>query len=84
MGRDAITGAKLKRMGVKPGVPDLLIGWNGAALWVEIKTAEGRQSENQKEFERAALEAGFAYVLVRSLEEFKMAVVTFFASGARA
>ena len=55
--RNAITGAKLKRQGVKPGVPDVLIfdvpqyNWNGIAI--ELKRSNGRPSdvrETQKEW----------------------------------
>lgn len=82
--RDAITGAKLKRMGVRAGAADLLIGWRGQTLFVEIKAEDGRQTETQKEFEKAALAAGHAYVLVRNLQEFQLACVTFFGKGVRA
>lgn len=49
--RDAVTGARLKRMGVKAGIPDIFLPipkgqWHG--LFIEMKTDKGRVSENQK------------------------------------
>lgn len=55
--RNPITGKKLKRQGVKPGVPDVLIfdipryNWNGIAI--ELKRSNGKPSdlrETQKEW----------------------------------
>lgn len=68
----------LKREGVMPGVADiLLLRGNGTYgyLCIELKTSTGRQSEPQKEFEKAVCENGGMYVIVRSLDEF-MAVIS--------
>ncbi len=52
--RDQLTGARLKRQGVKPGVPDVLIfdlGSNGKPTALELKRQNGRYSQvrpNQK------------------------------------
>jgi hypothetical protein len=48
--RDAITGARLKAEGVKPGVPDLMLPvarntYNG--LFIEMKSASGWLNDNQ-------------------------------------
>jgi hypothetical protein len=75
--RHPAVAARLKRMGVKPGVSDLVFVWDGQVLFVEIKSGKGRQSLAQKDFERRVSLAGFAYVLVRSLDEFRLAVGTF-------
>jgi hypothetical protein len=46
--RDPVTAARLKRMGVTPGFPDLLfIGINGGICWVELKAKHGRLSNAQ-------------------------------------
>jgi hypothetical protein len=37
---------------------------------VEVKTEKGKQSEKQIEFEQIVLALGFAYLLVRSLNDF--------------
>lgn len=49
--RDAVTGAKLKREGVKAGFPDiLLIKEGGSCALIEVKAGKGRLSEPQKEW----------------------------------
>lgn len=46
--RDARTGAMMKRLGVKPGVPDLFFQLpGGKSLQVEIKTDDGALTQNQ-------------------------------------
>jgi hypothetical protein len=42
---------------------------NGRAIFLEVKTENGWQSEDQKEFERRSLAAGAQYVIVRSIED---------------
>ena len=49
--RSEATGALLKRMGVRPGVPDLLIAPDGLHCWMEIKRSRGGTlSEAQRQF----------------------------------
>ena len=48
--RDAITGAKLKRMGVLPGASDLLIWHQGNSFALELKSPGRRPTEAQLEF----------------------------------
>lgn len=49
--RDRITGAIMKREGVKAGVPDIAIVRNGGAVaFIEVKTAKGRLSNSQTEW----------------------------------
>lgn len=63
---------KLKAEGVQAGVADLFImipNANRNGLFVEVKTATGKQSESQKEFEAKCKTWNYAYVLVRSLDE---------------
>lgn len=43
--RDARTGSKLKKMGVKPGIPDLFIPEMG--IWIEMKSEKGRLTLEQ-------------------------------------
>lgn len=78
--RDAITGAKLKSMGVVPGVPDLFIriarhGYHG--LYIELKTEKGRLSDKQHQFADSAVADGYKFVVVRSLDEFIRVVKTY-------
>lgn len=90
--RDAVTGARLKAEGVVPGVSDLLLlvpahhiehdGFIG--LWhgfcIEMKTLKGRQTENQKDWQKAVEAAGYRYEVVRTVDEF-MADIDFYMEG---
>lgn len=72
--RNAIEAAKFKAMGVRAGFPDLILcvarhGYHG--LFIELKTAKGRQSDNQKYYEYVLEEQGYRYEVVRSLEDFR-------------
>jgi VRR-NUC domain-containing protein len=48
--RDAITGAKLKRMGVLAGASDLLLWHRGYSFALELKSDGGQLSDAQLEF----------------------------------
>ena len=71
--RDVVTGAKLKAEGVVAGVADLVLfvkrGQYGA-LCIEMKTRTGRQSESQKQWQRA-IEGDYCYMVCRSFDEFR-------------
>jgi hypothetical protein len=64
--RTKSAGSKLKAMGVKAGVPDILLpiarnGFNN--LWIEMKVADGSVSETQEKWHRM-LELNGGYVVV--------------------
>lgn len=61
----------LKATGVVAGVSDLIIVRNNEVIFVEVKTEIGKQSKEQKEFQRNVENLGFRYLLVRNLEDFK-------------
>ncbi len=70
--RNKLEAINLKRQGVKAGISDtiLLIPKGGfASLCMEFKTKTGKQSEEQKEFQRQAEMCGSKYVIVRSVKE---------------
>lgn len=46
-----------------------------------MKTPRGKQSEAQKGFEEAVLEAGYGYALPRSFDEFVRVVKSYLESG---
>lgn len=56
------------RFGV-PGATDIVCIALGIYIGIEVKDHKGKQSELQKEFQRAVEAAGGVYLLVRSLEE---------------
>ena len=62
-------GAKLKRMGVKAGMPDLCIVWRGRPIFIELKTLKGRLSVNQIGMMAALTVAGAVVVTCRSVDE---------------
>lgn len=78
--RNAIEAAKFKAMGVRAGFPDLILcvargKYHG--LFIELKTAKGRQTENQKGFQKALEAQGYRYEVVRSLDEFRRIVTQY-------
>lgn len=53
-----------------PGMPDILArGKRGSVVWIEVKSATGRQSDNQREWQRRAEAHGDTYILARSLDD---------------
>lgn len=63
------TAGMSKAMGMKAGVPDLLLVWRGRPWWVELKDEEGYVSEAQAGVHTDLLLAGGTEVQVlRSLE----------------
>ena len=76
--RDATTAAKLKMEGVVAGVSDLILlvrrgGYGG--LLIEMKTDKGRQSPEQKAWQKAVEAEGYLYKVCRNLDEF-IAIIT--------
>lgn len=70
--RHKIEAANMKRQGVKRGVADviLLIPKKGfASLCLEFKTKVGKQSTEQKEFQKQAESCRNKYVVVRSASQ---------------
>ena len=72
--RDKATAAKLKRMGVKSGVPDVLlpllryddtgnVWWSGLAI--EMKTAEGTEQTAQKQWAAHLAQQGWRTEICR-------------------
>ena len=60
---------KQKRLGAKKGFPDILIIWQGRAIFIELKTQKGRLSEAQKECHEKLTLSGALVITCRSLEE---------------
>lgn len=72
-GGGKIRGAKLKRMGLKPGWPDIIVlhpyELTTLVVGIELKAAKGRLSAPQIETCEALWAANARYVECRSLEE---------------
>lgn len=81
--RSKATARKLKAEGVTPGVSDLILlvpqwfmTWRGeqgclcAGLCIEMKTAKGHQSPEQKEWQAKVEDQGYRYAVCHRLDEF--------------
>jgi hypothetical protein len=61
--RDVVTAARLKRMGVRPGFPDLMfLGVDGRICWIELKAKRGRLSAVQGVIAEFLMAAGHGYL----------------------
>lgn len=70
--RSVAAGAKLKAMGMLPGVADFaLVLPGGQGAFLEIKTLDGDQSPEQRAFEALCVKAGVPYAVAHSLDEAK-------------
>lgn len=72
-GGGKIRGAQLKGMGLRRGLADFYIAWytiNGQqTLWIELKSKDGRQSDEQKQFQTCVENIGHSYIICRSIDE---------------
>ena len=55
--------------GAKKGFPDIVVLKGGVLIALEVKSATGRQSKDQKEMEKLVVSSGGKYFIVRSLSE---------------
>lgn len=70
--RNAITGAIMKREGVKAGIADIVILRNpGNAALIEVKNSKGKLSDKQAAFADWCDANGFPFVVVRGLDDVK-------------
>lgn len=70
--RTAAAGARLRRVGLRRGVPDLALpvargAWHG--LYIELKTLDGRATPEQKAWIAELVEQGFFAVVAHGGEE---------------
>lgn len=61
--------AILTGMGVYPGFADLLVLSEGRILFIEVKSRSGRLSPAQLAFRDLVIAQGFAWALVRSIDD---------------
>lgn len=68
--RNAIEGNRFKALGVVAGVSDLIyLKPGGNPVLMELKTETGTQSQVQKDWEVRVKQAGYEYVIIRSLAD---------------
>jgi hypothetical protein len=65
-----------KGMGMKAGIPDILILSPFRQCWIELKSKKGRLSPAQIEIYQALLAAGCCVGVCRSLDEVRAALLT--------
>lgn len=71
--RNLREAARFKAMGTRAGFPDLILLLPTKlhhALFIEMKTATGRQQPTQKVFQKKVEAHGYKYIIVRSIEQF--------------
>ena len=85
--RSAATGARLKAEGVKRGIADLFLPvprpkqgnhmeWY-SGLYLEVKSKKGKQTTEQKEFEKECNLQGYKYEIVRSSQHGVDAIIRY-------
>jgi len=67
-------GKKLKLVGVVPGVSDLILLYNSKPYCFELKNDYGRQSINQREWEKKVNKQNINYRIITSLKEFQFVI----------
>lgn len=74
--RNAITGAILKREGVKAGVPDIcIVRAGGSIAFLEVKAPQGSLSNSQREFRDWCGENGVPFAVVRGIGDVEAALL---------
>lgn len=68
-GGGEMRGKILKGMGLKPGVPDILIIDGGRCYWLELKAPKGTITDNQKQCHAALGRAGCGIAIIRSIDD---------------
>ncbi len=53
----------------RPGTPDILGVWRGVPYGIEVKTATGRQSPEQRKWQSMWERAGGVYTVARSVDD---------------
>ena len=63
-----------KALGVKPGIPDILILWRGSLYCIELKPPRRSLSESQKTMRALLVTAGARYAMARTVEAVETAL----------
>lgn len=68
--RSKWVGAELKKQGMLPGAPDILIFYpTGKVLGFELKSASGTMTQSQKDFQAMAGQCGVPVTTIRTIDE---------------
>lgn len=71
---DVRTAARLKSMGLKAGVPDLMLVYDGRAYFAELKAPKGKLSPAQLDTHEKLLRAGAAPHVCRSVDDLRLSL----------
>jgi hypothetical protein len=73
--RTASEAQALKRMGVVPGIPDIVILAPGGSVYlIEVKPPGGELSKDQRAINERFLEMGIPHCVCRSIEDARIAL----------
>lgn len=68
--RSVYEGARQKRGGMLPGMPDLVVTLpNGRCAWIEVKTPSGNVTPEQSEIAKRLAALGHPWRVARSVED---------------
>ncbi|MCX5581467.1 VRR-NUC domain-containing protein [Kaistia terrae] len=82
--RSKATGARLKAMGVRRGVADIcLVLPSGRSAFLELKSAKGRPSDEQKAFAADVSKSGALYAVAASIDQALQILIEWGALNAR-
>jgi hypothetical protein len=68
--KNRIDGNQNRSKGLIKGRADFSFYWSGKAYFIEMKTAGGRQHEEQKKWQAVVEKHGFSYLLCRDRKNF--------------
>lgn len=71
MWSNAIQGAKMKRMGMRAGVPDLIICFGNITGFVELKAEKGRMKDSQMDFMDDCERLKLPYWIIRTDNQYE-------------
>lgn len=66
--RHTKAAARLISMGLRAGVPDLVVLYQGRSIYFELKAPKGALSESQRQFHRKLVYCGFQVITCRTPE----------------
>lgn len=82
--RNLTEAAIMKGEGVTAGVSDMLLMYptdQYHGLCIEFKTAKGKQTQAQKEWQEIIEMRGYKYVICRTFEDFERTIKNYFAEA---
>ncbi|PWT76100.1 MAG: hypothetical protein C5B60_04475 [Chloroflexi bacterium] len=63
------TSKQLKRSGLKPGMPDILVLYESRCIFIELKAGKNKLSPVQREMHSKLRDAGFHIYIAKSIED---------------